>query len=305
MKKHRFWACAALLVTALVLTACGQAAVTDVTTMDPDALLKEVKDKYGNTNSYSMSMEMRMDMTVSAEGQSAQIAANITMDMASIEKPAIKAKTDMSMNMTMTGLGADDTRQSASYVIYTMEENGKIVGYVSTTGDESLSSAPFENGEVLGDAADYAKLGAVNDFEYLTQPKVIGAEKLDGQDAIHLQAKMDAQKAFSEASALTGEEMMDESSMGMVLPILQNLNADLWIDAATHKPLKLTAELGDDLESLLKMLEPLMQQEGADVAFNALVVNITIKDFDAVQDFEVPQEIKNKPNVTPGPASNT
>jgi hypothetical protein len=305
MKKHRFWACAALLVTALMLTACGQAAVTDVTKMDPDALLKEVKDKYGNMNSYNMSMDMRMDMTVSAEGQSARIVADITMDMASIEKPAIKAKTDMAMGMTMTGLGADDTRQSASYVMYAMEENGKIVGYISTTGDESLSVAPFKNGEVLGDAADYAELSAVNDFEYLTQPKVIGAEKLDGRDAIHLQAKMDAQKAFSEASALTGEEIMDESSMGMVLPILQSLNADLWIDAATHKPLKLTAELGDDLESLLKMLEPLMQQEGADVAFNALVVNITITDFDAVQDFEVPQELKSKPNVTPGPASDT
>lgn len=305
MKKHRIWACAALLVTALALTACGQAAGTDVTQMDPNALLQEVAEKYGNTDSYNMSMKMNMDMTVSAEGQSAQVTADMTMNTASIEKPAFKTKSDMKVDMAMTASGADAITQSASYVTYTVEENGKIIGYVSATGGESLSAVPFENGEVLGDAADYAEINAVNDFSSLTDPKIIGRETLDGQDVIHLQAKMDAQKALSQASALTNGSIMDESAMGSILSVLQSMDADLWIDAATHKPVKLTANLGDQIQSLLTMLEPLMQQEGADLSFNKLEVDITLTDFGGVADFEVPQDLKDSKPVTPGQGSDT
>lgn len=299
MIKHRFRALGALLLgMALVLAACGQ----NPASLDPNALLREVADRYGNMNGCSMIMAAHLNMTITTEGQSGRGTVDMTMSNAYIEKPSIKAKTNIEMTMLAEGV-----RQSVSSTLYNMEENGKMVGYCSVSGDDELGfGAPFENGTVLGDAADYAELNAINDFTHLTEPTIIGMEKLDGQDVIHMQVKMDARKRFSEISAAAGEEVMDLSSMNMIMPLLQNMKSDLWIDAATHKPIELAAGLGDDVKSLLSMLEPLMEQEGIDFKINALELNVTVTDYDAVQDFEVPKELKNsKPKVTPGPGSDT
>jgi hypothetical protein len=92
----------------------------------------------------------------------------------------------------------------------------------------------------------------------------------------------------------------EKASLPMVLSIIGDLETDIWADYATLRPIKMRIDLGDSLKNSMKLLvNPLLELEAGNIDFEvqALALELSVTDFGAVQDFEIPEFIEEGTDV--------
>lgn len=298
MRKKQVWAI--LLVCVLLvfsLTACNGGSA-DVTKLDPDALLKEVLQKMNDTQSCSALVSLVFDATTTDEnGVPLRISIDADATISAIMKPSIKEKLDINIVADVNG-----EKLNIKIQMYLVEENGQMKVYLdidapSAANEEMMKSMPFKNGDTLGSVEESTADTDMNTaIDYLSNPEIIGLETVDGKETIHMQANLDTQKIIKEAQVSEQESMTAENAaaLNLALRMLGHIQLNIWMDATTHDPVKAEVDLGDQLDSILEILMPLMEMEseGAGVRINEIGLKLTLSDFNAVQDFEVPVGLK-------------
>ncbi|MFZ5974631.1 MAG: hypothetical protein ACOYU3_04385 [Bacillota bacterium] len=299
MRKKQVWAI--LLVCMLLtfsLTACNNGGKADVTKLDPNVLYKEFVQKYKAANSGVTEISFVLDASATVESNKTQrVFVDLNVLDHAINEPIHKEKANIKMTSDTNG-----QKQSLDMQMYVIEENGQLKAYYDTAtssaaNKEMMEYFAIQNGQTLGSIKELEDQ-ANKVFDYLTNPRIIGAEAVNGKETIHMQAQVDVSRITNEALASSKESMTAEqlASVRLMVRMLGDVQLDIWMDAATHDPVKVELDLGDQLNSLMEILMPIIQSQtedtGANMNVSRIALKLTITDFNTVQDFHVPVGLK-------------
>ena len=289
MRNKQMWAM--LLVCAMLvfsLAACN--GPTDVTKLDPEALLQEVVQKLDDAKSYETQINFSFDVTVDDEnGISQQESVEADIAVLSILEPQ-KDKADLKLQMTL-----NRQTMNANAQFYFADENGQVKVYYEVNTppgmEEIRESIPFKSGDTIGATKDLTSNQMEIDME---NPEIIGLEMLDGKEAIHIQADLDISKYATQIQEYSAESMTaeDSASLQLMLKMIGDIQEDIWVAADTHDLIKIEVDCSDQLDSLIELLNPLMESEDGNVRINDLGLKVTTTSFNSVQDFDIPMGLK-------------
>lgn len=298
VRKKQVWALLLVLVLLVFsLVACNGSGKVDVTKLDADALLKEFAQKMQNIQSMNGQISFSFDLTAPDEnGVPIQGSIRAEGTGSSFKKP-LKQKIDIDVVIKAQGKTVNIKMQ-----LYLMEENGQIKVYYDFNSDtpslvnpeDMMKSMPFKNGDTLGPVQTPA--AGQNQLEnYLTDPRMIGAETVNGRETIHIQADLDISKAFEQAQDAMDDSMPAEqlASFKIALRMFGDIQTDIWIDAVTHDPVQYSIDMGDQINNFMQMIMSMQSEgQGSGVKFGDIEAKATYTDFNNVKNFEVPIGLK-------------
>lgn len=243
-------------------------------------------EKMKDISSMNSKMLMEIDMDLKAGDETQSMHTSTTVDMSCIYNPVrIKGTTKMDA-------GNDTTIEATVYA--EKAEDGSYTMYMSN-GSEWQSQTV--------DAESMKQYDAASNMNFYMQDKYnfqdAGSEQLDGKTA-HKYTGVITGDDLRELIMSTGtlnslnSLSLDESQFETILKDLGEQTITLWIDEAELYPLKYEMDMTSMMNSLMAgLIEAAGEEaEGFSIEFPKVNLVMTCSDFNAVSEFEIPEEAK-------------
>ena len=286
----RITAALAAMTLCVSLTACGGRNAGDAGKGNsPAEQVAAAIQKLNSAKSLSVSMKQDIGMTIKAGDQPQEMAYAVNMDMDMFQKP-MKAKGKMSIDMGEMG-----GKQEMD--VYMQEADGKASVYIGMNGQWMTQSADAE-GMAMYDVQDSMDLylDSASDF------KEAGSEQVNGADATKFTGviKGDKIEEVLEESGMMdmvdqfGAAGMSEDDMKKMMSDLGDMPITVWVGAEGYPvqyEMDMTAMLTSIMDNAMKIAGA--AEQGVSVKISGAKIMMTCTNFDAVEDFELPEETKN------------
>lgn len=243
-------------------------------------------EKMKDISSMNSKMLMEIDMDLKAEGETQSMHTSTTVDMSCMYDPVrIKGTTKMDA-------GNDTTIEAAVYA--EKAEDGSYTMYMNN-GSEWQSQTV--------DADMMKQYDAASNMNFYMQDKYnfqdAGSEQLDGKAAHKYTGVItgdDIRELIMSTGTLNSLNSLDldESQFETILKDVGEQTITLWIDEAELYPLKYEMDMTSMMNALMAgLIEASGEEaEGFSIEFPKVNLVMTCSDFNAVSEFEIPEEAK-------------
>lgn len=302
-RKNKFLALLLAATMSFSFSACGKAdsAPTDTdkqateTNADGEEQNNDVdvfaaaqeKMKTDKISSLNGKMVMDMEMTITANGESQTMQAVNTMDMSCFYDP-IRFKMDMTVDA-----GEQGTNTMSMYA--DTADDGTTTMYISD--GTSWQSQAVEITQIEQYDAASNMTGYMQDSYNFEDA---GTEQVDGKDARKYTGTIkgdDLKETVMSTGALDSLSSlgMDASQLESMFTDLGDLPITLWIDETDLFPVKYEMDMTSLMNKLMANTMEAMgeEAEGVSMEFGKLHVVMNCSDYNAVEEFEIPEEAKS------------
>ena len=278
----KFLAVAAAMTMAFAAAGCGggdnsgNAGGSD--SADVEALLTKAQETMAGVE--SMATEMNMEISMAMGEESIDMITNAKI--LTVNEPL---KMQMDMSMDMGEMGSQDMQMFAE------EKDGQFVTYINMDGAWYAQSATAESlAQYDADANMDLYLKNISGFSKT------GEEDVNGKTASKIEGVLtgDAMKeAIQDSGALSSVENMGLSTEDMEALYSSDLPLTMWIDADGYV-VKYEMDMTSMMNALMAgLIEASGEEaEGFSIEFPKVNLVMTCSDFNAVSEFEIPEEAK-------------
>lgn len=290
--KHRrlFIVLAAVLLCAvLLLVSCTSEQLT------PEEKVRQAAQNLSEAENFAYDMVMVTDMTADGE--------ELVMDMhaeAAVFHDPLKLK--MLISMEVMGVSMDTE-------LYALQEGNSYVLYTGTPGHwkkERLSPSAFE--ERMGQQADVrasVNLYLENAGNFIDG----GTEEVEGVTARRIQGFLseDSLREVMEASGALENagltvEAISEDLMKEIAQNIGELPITVWLDEERMLPAKYELDMTELMQGVFDEIFKELGTEAKDFSVGNVFISMTLKDVGAAEEFDLPEEALDAPEVQAGAA---
>ena len=288
---------AAVLSLAMILcllTACGAGGGGEksATNMTPEEVLAAASKNMDSLE--SMSYDMDMDMGFAIAIPSLEVDEKLDISSKS-EADYIKEPMKMKMTMNMD-MGTGEAMDMLMYLV----QDGDT--YITYTGIENEDGSFDWVRQVMSDLPDMSQYKAEDTMKlYLSSGesfKENGTEEVNGVEAVRYDGviKGEAMQEVMDSSGMT--EQLAAMNLGGDEDLFKNagdLPISIWIDREQLLPVKYEMDMAAVMQyimekALAQQLEGLEGTGEMKMTVSKAFVSMTVKNFNGVEDFEIPQE---------------
>ncbi len=288
---------AAVLSLAMILcllTACGAGGGGEksATDMTPEEVLAAASKNMDGLE--SMSYDMDMDMGFAIAIPSVEVDEKLDMSSKS-EADYIKEPMKMKMTMNMD-MGTGEAMDMLMYLV----QDGDT--YITYTGLENEDGSFDWTRQEMSDLPDMSQYKAEDTMKlYLSSGEGFtenGTEEVNGVEAVRYDGviKGEAMQEVMDSSGMT--EQLAAMNLGAGEDLFKNagdLPISIWIDREQLLPVKYEMDMAAIMQyimekALAQQLEGLEGTEEMKMTVSKAFVSMTVKNFNSVEDFEVPEE---------------
>ena len=286
---------------AAVVTAAPTAAPTPEPTEVPFAVaIANANEKLSHVNSMHMDMIMNMDMTITmAYGelkQSMPVDMNMTYSMDAVNDPyGLQADVSLSTSTNSESMSGKIyiTREGDNLIQYITEDDGITWKKKVNPKEEQLPQSPSETLDLF--SSEGVNLQLIGMEEVNGKPAKVYSGTIDGK---LLQQILNSTGAMNELTEAMGADMSEEG-----LANLSDLDVTIMIDAESGLPVRYVIDMTNAMKDL--MMTALMASMGGeipegieiDLDIAAMLIDMTMSNFDAVDPIVIPEAALNAPEL--------
>ncbi len=265
-----------------------------------DVAIAAANEKLQQVKSMHMDMEMDMGMIITiAMGELKQtmpMDINMLYAMDVINDPYV-GRADVSMSTSTTGESMQGViyvvKEGEDTILYASDDDGATWNKTVNPKDGQLPQGPNETLDMFsGEGVDLQLTGVE---EVNGKPAKVYAGTIDGK---LLQQVLNTSGAMNELSEAMGADMSEEA-----LANLSDINVTVMIDTESGLPVRYVIDMAGAMKDL--MLSALMASMGGelpegvemDIDMSAMVITMTLSNFDAVEPIEIPEAALNTPEL--------
>lgn len=281
------------LAVALVfsLTACGgDNSGGGEGNSDVAAAIEQALSALGTVESYNLAMDM--DMEMSAQGES--LVMDTKAEGSYIADPM---KMSLKMNMDMGELYG-----SMEMLMYADTDGTNFTTYMSADGGSTWTK------QAMAGAEDFAQYDVEESLSlYMSNVesfKENGTEAINGSEATRYDGLI-SEAALNDVMETSGVDQqlaslnLSPEQAAEFYKDLGDLPISIWIDNESGLPVKYEMDMKQMMQKLMDNMMDAMGDETADVelTIDAMLISMTMSDYNNVADFEIPEAAKNAPEA--------
>lgn len=282
-----------------VTAAPTQAPTPEPTAVPFDVAIAEANEKLQQVKSMHLDMEMTMGLTISISmgemNQTMPMDIHMLYVMDIITDPYV-AKMDLSLS----GMGQEEqkgtiyaTRDGENTILYTSDDEGVTWKKSTNPQEGQLPQSPDATLNMFSGAA--ANIQLIGTEEVNGKTASVYAGTIDGK---FLQEILDSTAAAGELTEAMGADMSAEA-----LADLSDIQVTVKIDQESGLPVQYTIDMADAMKDLMhaalvaSMGGELPEGIEMDLDMSAMVIDMVLSNFDAVEPIEIPEAALNAPEL--------
>lgn len=282
-----------------VTAAPTQAPTPEPTAVPFDVAIAEANEKLQQVKSMHLDMEMTMGLTISISmGE-----MNQTMPMDIHMLYAMDVITDpyvAKMDLSLSGMGHEEqkgtiyaTRDGENTILYTSDDEGVTWKKSTNPQEGQLPQSPDATLNMFSGAA--ANIQLIGTEEVNGKTASVYAGTIDGK---FLQEILDSTAAAGELTEAMGADMSAEA-----LADLSDIQVTVKIDQESGLPVQYTIDMADAMKDLMhaalvaSMGGELPEGFEMELDMSAMVIDMVLSNFDAVEPIEIPEAALNAPEL--------
>lgn len=282
-----------------VTAAPTQAPTPEPTAVPFDVAIAEANEKLQQVKSMHLDMEMTMGLTVNFSmgemNQTVPMDIHMLYVMDIITDPYV-AKMDLSLS----GMGQEEqkgtiyaTRDGENTILYTSDDEGVTWKKSTNPQEDQLPQSPDATLNMFSGAA--ANIQLIGTEEVNGKTASVYAGTIDGK---FLQEILDSTAAAGELTEAMGADMSAEA-----LADLSDIQVTVKIDQESGLPVQYTIDMADAMKDLMhaalvaSMGGELPEGIEMELDMSAMVIDMVLSNFDAVEPIEIPEAALNAPEL--------
>ncbi len=282
-----------------VTAAPTQAPTPEPTAVPFDVAIAEANEKLQQVKSMHLDMEMTMGLTISISmgemNQTMPMDIHMLYVMDIITDPYV-AKMDLSLS----GMGQEEqkgtiyaTRDGENTILYTSDDEGVTWKKSTNPQENQLPQSPDATLNMFSGAA--ANIQLIGTEEVNGKTASVYAGTIDGK---FLQEILDSTAAAGELTEAMGADMSAEA-----LADLSDIQVTVKIDQESGLPVQYTIDMADAMKDLMhaalvaSMGGELPEGIEMELDMSAMVIDMVLSNFDAVEPIEIPEAALNAPEL--------
>ena len=282
-----------------VTAAPTQAPTPEPTAVPFDVAIAEANEKLQQVKSMHLDMEMTMGLTVNFSmgemNQTVPMDIHMLYVMDIITDPYV-AKMDLSLS----GMGHEEqkgtiyaTRDGENTILYTSDDEGVTWKKSTNPQEDQLPQSPDATLNMFSGAA--ANIQLIGTEEVNGKTASVYAGTIDGK---FLQEILDSTAAAGELTEAMGADMSAEA-----LADLSDIQVTVKIDQESGLPVQYTIDMADAMKDLMhaalvaSMGGELPEGIEMELDMSAMVIDMVLSNFDAVEPIEIPEAALNAPEL--------
>ncbi len=282
-----------------VTAAPTQAPTPEPTAVPFDVAIAEANEKLQQVKSMHLDMEMTMGLTISISmgemNQTMPMDIHMLYVMDIITDPYV-AKMDLSLS----GMGHEEqkgtiyaTRDGENTILYTSDDEGVTWKKSTNPQEDQLPQSPDATLNMFSGAA--ANIQLIGTEEVNGKTASVYAGTIDGK---FLQEILDSTAAAGELTEAMGADMSAEA-----LADLSDIQVTVKIDQESGLPVQYTIDMADAMKDLMhaalvaSMGGELPEGIEMELDMSAMVIDMVLSNFDAVEPIEIPEAALNAPEL--------
>ncbi len=282
-----------------VTAAPTQAPTPEPTAVPFDVAIAEANEKLQQVKSMHLDMEMTMGLTISISmgemNQTMPMDIHMLYVMDIITDPYV-AKMDLSLS----GMGQEEqkgtiyaTRDGENTILYTSDDEGVTWKKSTNPQEDQLPQSPDATLNMFSGAA--ANIQLIGTEEVNGKTASVYAGTIDGK---FLQEILDSTAAAGELTEAMGADMSAEA-----LADLSDIQVTVKIDQESGLPVQYTIDMADAMKDLMhaalvaSMGGELPEGIEMELDMSAMVIDMVLSNFDAVEPIEIPEAALNAPEL--------
>ncbi len=282
-----------------VTAAPTQAPTPEPTAVPFDVAIAEANEKLQQVKSMHLDMEMTMGLTISISmgemNQTMPMDIHMLYVMDIITDPYV-AKMDLSLS----GMGQEEqkgtiyaTRDGENTILYTSDDEGVTWKKSTNPQEDQLPQSPDATLNMFSGAA--ANIQLIGTEEVNGKTASVYAGTIDGK---FLQEILDSTAAAGELTEAMGADMSAEA-----LADLSDIQVTVKIDQESGLPVQYTIDMADAMKDLMhaalvaSMGGELPEGIEMELDMSAMVIDMALSNFDAVEPIEIPEAALNAPEL--------
>lgn len=282
-----------------VTAAPTQAPTPEPTAVPFDVAIAEANEKLQQVKSMHLDMEMTMGLTVNFSmgemNQTVPMDIHMLYVMDIITDPYV-AKMDLSLS----GMGHEEqkgtiyaTRDGENTILYTSDDEGVTWKKSTNPQEGQLPQSPDATLNMFSGAA--ANIQLIGTEEVNGKTASVYAGTIDGK---FLQEILDSTAAAGELTEAMGADMSAEA-----LADLSDIQVTVKIDQESGLPVQYTIDMADAMKDLMhaalvaSMGGELPEGIEMELDMSAMVIDMVLSNFDAVEPIEIPEAALNAPEL--------
>ena len=281
-----------------VTAAPTQAPTPEPTAVPFDVAIAEANEKLQQVKSMHLDMEMTMGLTISISmgemNQTMPMDIHMLYVMDIITDPYV-AKMDLSLS----GMGQEQkgtiytTRDGENTILYTSDDEGVTWKKSTNPQEDQLPQSPDATLNMFSGAA--ANIQLIGTEEVNGKTASVYAGTIDGK---FLQEILDSTAAAGELTEAMGADMSAEA-----LADLSDIQVTVKIDQESGLPVQYTIDMADAMKDLMhaalvaSMGGELPEGIEMELDMSAMVIDMVLSNFDAVEPIEIPEAALNAPEL--------
>ena len=276
-----------------------QAPTPEPTAVPFDVAIAEANEKLQQVKSMHLDMEMTMGLTISISmgemNQTMPMDIHMLYVMDIITDPYV-AKMDLSLS----GMGQEEqkgtiyaTRDGENTILYTSDDEGVTWKKSTNPQEDQLPQSPDATLNMFSGAA--ANIQLIGTEEVNGKTASVYAGTIDGK---FLQEILDSTAAAGELTEAMGADMSAEA-----LADLSDIQVTVKIDQESGLPVQYTIDMADAMKDLMhaalvaSMGGELPEGIEMELDMSAMVIDMVLSNFDAVEPIEIPEAALNAPEL--------
>lgn len=277
-----------MIICTLALVACSTWTTNVSEGKSPKQMVEESFAKWYGLKSYDMDMLMNMKFSVGDEALDMSMTGKGTVFQNPMKMKMVMETTIPGMAQKMTIEQYAEQNEQKMAVYQKIENNWQKITFNDPDMMEMMYMDPKDNLKLF--------------MDHLISAEIIGEEKISGKDVLKIKLVASGD-IFNQIFQDTAGDMLGLGN-GMinrdVFSQIGDMVYTIWVDKATLDTLKCQMDLSENMRNLGKALgeEPDMPSEIKDVFANAeIFMEYTILNPDSAQDFVIPEEAINAPEI--------
>ncbi|AFM01382.1 hypothetical protein Desde_3088 [Desulfitobacterium dehalogenans ATCC 51507] len=277
-----------ILMCTLVLAACSTGTTNLSQGKSPEQIVEESFAKWYGLKSYDMDMVMTMKFSVGEE----------VLDMSMTGKGAVfQNPIKMKMVMEANIPGMDQKMTLEQYVVQNKQKMA-IYQNIENNWQKIIFDDPAMTEKMYMDPKDNLKLF----MDHLVSAEILGEEKIGEKDTLKIKLVASGDifdQIFQETAGNTlgvGNGLINPDVFSQIGDMVYTI----WVDKVTLDTLKCQMDLSENMRNLGKALaeDPKLPLEIKDIFSDAeIFMEYTILNQNSAQDFTIPEEAMNAPEV--------
>jgi outer membrane lipoprotein-sorting protein len=282
-----------LMMILCLLPACGAGSGDkSAADMTPEEAIAAATQNLDSLESMSYDMDMDMGFTIAVPS----MEINEKLDISSkSEADYIKSPIKMKMTMNMD-MG---TGEAMDVLVYLVQDGDTYITYTGMENDDGTVDWYRQEMTDLPDMSQYKAEDAMK--LYLSSGEGFtenGSEEINGSEAVRYDGviKGESMQEVMDSTGMT--EQLAALNMGSGEDLFANagdLPISIWIDKEQLLPVKYEMDMTEMMQyimekALAQELEGLVSTEEMQMTVSKVFVTMIVKNFNGVEDFEVPEE---------------